>query len=131
MLVRSCLPRDARNCRAGENIPFPSRPFSSLVSFHLPEQGRACLILGLHSAAAVILFVGGPPKGREILAKRMGKNGFGSNPVGADKVGLGSLISGWTEFAVSEDGASASQQRSYSYSLREQKARERGVGALD
>jgi len=50
----------------------------------------------------VILFVGGPPKGREILVKRMGKNGFGSNPVGADKVGLGSLISGWTEFAVME-----------------------------
>ena len=50
----------------------------------------------------MILFVGGPPKGREILAKRMGENGFGSNPVGADKVGLGSLISGWTEFAVME-----------------------------
>ena len=48
----------------GENIPFPS-----LVSFHLPEQGRACLILGLHSAATVILFLVGPPKGREIPGK--------------------------------------------------------------
>ena len=71
----------------------------------------------------MILFVGGPPKGREILAKRMGENGFGSNPVGADKVGLGSLISGWTEFAVME-GISVTTTQLYSLG-REPKARER------